>query len=352
MANIREQYWRYSLFVIILGLGAAIFFELRPYVGGLLGAMTIYVLLRSQMRHLTVRRRWRRSAAASLLLVEAVVCFLVPLTLIVWMFVDKVQDLTLDPQSLIGPIRNVSELIREKTGYDFLQDENISSAVSAITRIGQMFLQEIFDFGVNVVMLLFALYFMLIGGQRMEEYCCSLLPFDAAVTRDVMCEIRMIVRSNAIGIPLIALVQGAIAYVGYLVCGVGGALYWGVLTCFATILPVVGTALVWVPLALFLIVEHRWGAGVGLLVYGIVVVTQSDNVIRFVLQKKMADTHPVVTILGVLIGLPLFGFMGVIFGPLLLAMFVFFVHLFKREYLDGGESARLFIPDDPPFDRL
>ena len=192
--------------------------------------------------------------------------------------------------------------------------------VAVITRFGQAFLQGIFSFGVNIVMLLFVLYFMLIGGTRMENYCRAMLPFNATVARNVTNEIYMIVRSNAIGIPLIAVVQGSIAYAGYLVCGVPSALFWGVVTCFATILPVVGTALVWVPLA-------------------------ADNVIRFILQKRMADTHPLVTILGVLIGLPLFGFMGVIFGPLLLAMFVFFVHIFKRKYLDGAETARLFVPD-------
>lgn len=73
MRSIKEQYWRYSLFVIILVLGVLILIELMPYIGGLLGAMTIYVLLRQQMRYLTVHRKWRRSLAASLLLVEAVV---------------------------------------------------------------------------------------------------------------------------------------------------------------------------------------------------------------------------------------------------------------------------------------
>ena len=330
MRSVKEQYWRYSLFVIILVLGVVIFAELTPYIGGLLGAMTIYVLLRRQMRYLTVRRRWRRSLAASVLLVEAIVCFLIPLSGIVWMFVDKVQDFTLDPQSLISSIRHVSEQIRLRIGYDLLQDSNISSMVAVITRF---------------VMLLFVLYFMLIGGTRMENYCRAMLPFNATVARNVTNEIYMIVRSNAIGIPLIAVVQGSIAYAGYLVCGVPSALFWGVVTCFATILPVVGTALVWVPLAAYLAVEGSWGAAVGLMAYGVLVVTQSDNVIRFILQKRMADTHPLVTILGVLIGLPLFGFMGVIFGPLLLAMFVFFVHIFKRKYLDGAETARLFVPD-------
>ena len=306
MRSVKEQYWRYSLFVIILVLGVVIFAELTPYIGGLLGAMTIYVLLRRQMRYLTVRRRWRRSLAASVLLVEAIVCFLIPLSGIVWMFVDKVQDFTLDPQSLISSIRHVSEQIRLRIGYDLLQDSNISSMVAVITRFGQAFLQGIFSFGVNIVMLLFVLYFMLIGGTRMENYCRAMLPFNATVARNVTNEIYMIVRSNAIGIPLIAVVQGSIAYAGYLVCGVPSALFWGVVTCFATILPVVGTALVWVPLAAYLAVEGSWGAAVGLMAYGVLVVTQSDNVIRFILQKRMADTHPLVTILGVLIGMVFF----------------------------------------------
>ena len=317
---------------------------MTPYIGGLLGAMTIYVLLRRQMRYLTVRRRWRRSLAASVLLVEAIVCFLIPLSGIVWMFVDKVQDFTLDPQSLISSIRHVSEQIRLRIGYDLLQDSNISSMVAVITRFGQAFLQGIFSFGVNIVMLLFVLYFMLIGGLRMETYCREILPFDRCAARSVMREIHMIVRSNAIVIPLLAVSQGVVAYVGYLAFGVPEPLFWGVLTCFATILPIVGTALVWLPLAAYMSLDGNWGQGVGLVMYGTLVVTQVDNLVRMVMQKKMADVHPLITIFGVFIGLSLFGFMGVIFGPLMLAMFVFCVNVFKRRYLDGLPDRELFQP--------
>ena len=345
MQAFKELYWRYSLFVLILGLGVTIFIELTPFLGGVLGAMTIYVLLRRQMHYLTACRKWRRSLAASLLLGEAVLCFLVPISLIVWMVVNQVQDIALAPESVVEPLKHIAALIHDKTGYNLWQEKNITSLVGVIPRLGQWVLGSIMDFGINIIVLLFVLYFMLIGGTRMENYCRAMLPFNATVARNVTNEIYMIVRSNAIGIPLIAVVQGSIAYAGYLVCGVPSALFWGVVTCFATILPVVGTALVWVPLAAYLAVEGSWGAAVGLMAYGVLVVTQSDNVIRFILQKRMADTHPLVTILGVLIGLPLFGFMGVIFGPLLLAMFVFFVHIFKRKYLDGAETARLFVPD-------
>lgn len=245
MQAFKELYWRYSLFVLILGLGVTIFIELTPFLGGVLGAMTIYVLLRRQMHYLTACRKWRRSLAASLLLGEAVLCFLVPISLIVWMVVNQVQDIALKPESIVEPLKHIAALIHEKTGYNLWQERNIASLVGVIPHLGQWVLGSIMDFGINIVVLLFVLYFMLIGGLRMEEYCREILPFNRDVGSSVMREVHMIVRSNAIGIPLLAVVQGIVAFVGYLVFNAPSPLFWGVLTCFATIIPIFGTALVW-----------------------------------------------------------------------------------------------------------
>ena len=340
MRAAKKLYWRYSLFVLILGLGTAIFVEIVPFIGGLLGAVTIYVLLRGQMYRLTECRRWRRSLAATLLLGEAVICFLGPLSLVVWMCVSKIQDISLDPQSIVVPLRRLAVLIRVSTGYDLWREENISLFVSQIPKLGRRVVGGILSFSVNVVVLLFVLYFMLIGGRRMEIYGRDLLPFSNSVARSVMREIRRIVRSNAIIIPLLALMQGGVAYAGYLLFKVPEPLFCGVLTGLATVIPVVGTALVWVPMAAYLGIDGHWGLAIGLLLYGVLVITQVDNVMRMVLQKKMDDTHPLVTIFGVVIGLSLFGFMGVIFGPLMLSMFIFCVRIFKAKYLDGISDRR------------
>lgn len=139
--------------------------------------------------------------------------------------------------------------------------------------------------------------------------------------------------------------QGVVAFVGYLVFNAPSPLFWGVLTCFATIIPIFGTALIWLPLAGYMALTGDWGPAIGLLLYGGLVVTHVDNVVRFIMQKKMADTHPLVTIFGVFIGLSLFGFMGVIFGPLMLEMFVFCVNIFKKKYLDGTSYKQLFVPE-------
>ena len=330
----KEQYWKYSLIVIILFMGIIIFRQITPFLGGLLGALTIYILVRGQMRYLVEKRKLKRSLSALLITAETIFVFLIPLGLTVWMVVNKLQDINLDPQTYIAPIQQVAEFIKEKTGYDVLGKDTLTFIVSILPRIGQIIMESISSLAINLFVMIFVLYFMLIGGKKMEAYVNDILPFNETNTQEVIHEINMIVRSNAIGIPLLAIIQGGVAMIGYLLFGTPNILMLGFLTCFATIIPMVGTALVWFPVAAYLAISGDWFNAIGIAAYGAIVVSQSDNLIRFILQKKMADTHPLITIFGVVIGLPLFGFMGVIFGPLLLSLFFLFVDMFKKEYLD------------------
>ncbi|WP_099147297.1 AI-2E family transporter [Bacteroides sp. KFT8] len=330
----KEQYWKYSLIVIILFMGVIIFRQITPFLGGLLGALTIYILVRGQMNHLVEKRKLKRSISALLITAETIFVFLIPLGLTVWMVANKLQDINLDPQTYIAPIQQVAEFIKEKTGYDVLGKDTLSFIMSILPRIGQIIMESISSLAINLFVMIFVLYFMLIGGKKMEAYVNDILPFNETNTQEVIHEINMIVRSNAIGIPLLAIIQGGVAMIGYLLFGAPNILMLGFLTCFATIIPMVGTALVWFPVAVYLAISGDWFNAIGLFGYGAIVVSQSDNLIRFILQKKMADTHPLITIFGVVIGLPIFGFMGVIFGPLLLSLFFLFVDMFKKEYLD------------------
>ena len=332
--SVKEQYWRYSLIAIIIVLGIVLFQQITPFLGGLLGALTIYILVRKQMIRLTTKRKMKRSTAALLITTEAVFFFLIPISLVVRMLVDKLQNLNLDPQSIIAPIEEIAGIIKSKTGYDVLGSDTTSFIVSALPRIGQAVMGGISSFVINLFVLVFVLYFMLIGGIKMETYVNAILPFNATNTEHVIHEINMIVRSNAIGIPLLAVIQGGVAMIGYFIFGAPNALLLGFLTCFATVIPMVGTGLIWFPVAVYMALTGDWPNAIGLAAYGGIIVSQLDNLIRFILQKKMADTHPLITIFGVVIGLSLFGFMGVIFGPLLLSLFFLFVDMFKREYLD------------------
>ena len=331
--SVKEQYRKYSLITIILGLGLLLFLKMTPFMGGILGACTIYIMVRDQMLYLTQKKKIRKSVTAIILLIEAILCFLVPLSLAVWLLISKLQTVNVDTATFVDTITNLADWIRRKTEYDLLSKENISSIASILPGLGQFLMGGISSFAVNLFVLVFVLYFMLIGGTKMEQYIYELLPFSDSNKKHVMNEINMIVRANAIGIPLLAIIQGAIATLGYYLFDAPSALLFGFLTCFATVIPIVGTTLVWFPLAAYMAISGDWPHAIGLLLYCGLIVTNIDNLIRFILQKKMADTHPLITIFGVVIGLSLFGFMGVIFGPLLISIFILCVNIFKEQYL-------------------
>lgn len=334
--NLKEKYWRYSLIAIILLLGITIFWKMTPFLGGLLGASTLYILLRGQAFYLTEKRHWKKWVMAIVLLFETLLLCLIPLALIVWLLVSKFKAINLDPQGLLVPIQHVADLIQEKTGYDLLSRGNINAFVSVIPKIGQALMGSIGSFVINVLVLLLILYFMLASGRKMENYVKEILPFNRRNKKDILHEFYMIVRSNAIGVPVLAVLQGAAASLGYYIFGAPEVLLWGVVSAFATIIPVLGVGLVWIPLVLYLGATGHWGMGIGLAAYCLAVVSNIDNLVRSMLQRKMADTHPLITIFGVIIGLSLFGFMGVIFGPLILAIFVLCVEIFRAEYLENG----------------
>lgn len=344
--TVKEQYWKYALITIIILLCVILFSEFRPFLSGILGACTVYVLVRKHMTYLTDKKRFKKSLAAALVLIETILCFLVPAFLVVWLIVNKVQNVHLDPTDLINSIQDFIHLVKEKTGYDIFSKENISGIAAYSTKIGQTIVGEISNFIINTIVMLFVLYFMLVSGREMEAYIHDILPFSDKNKNYVLKNVNVMVVSNAVGIPLLAVIQGAIATLGYIIFGAPNPVLFGFLTCFATIIPFIGTSLVWFPLAAYLALTGDWPNALGLAAYALLIISNVDNLIRFMLQKKMANIHPLITVFGVIIGLSLFGFWGVIFGPLLLSLFFLFVGIFKAEYLDGDEKK---IIQDPNF---
>jgi len=331
----KDKYFRYSLIILILVLGWFVVSGLWTFVNGLLGAFTVYVLVREQMNYLTEKRKMKDIFAAALILLEVTACVFVPLYFMVWILIGKIQVVNIDITQLINTVKHFISLIQERTGYDLLSISNIETATAFLTKGVQFIIGQVSSLIVTTVVMLFLLYFMLISRKSIESYVLALLPFNEKNKKKVTAEIHGMVRSNAIGIPLLAIIQGIIAVIGYWAAGVPSFFIFGALTAFATIVPLIGTGIVWFPLVIYLALTGNWIAAIGLAAYCGIILINVDNVIRFVLQKKLADTHPLITVFGVILGLGLFGFWGIIFGPLLLSMFFLLINIFKREYLDN-----------------
>jgi len=331
----KEKYFKYSLVALIILLGWLIMSGLWSFVNGLLAAFTVYVMVNGQMTYLTEKRKMKNVLAAILILIEVIACVCVPLYILVWALVTKIQYVNVDISQLIETGKHFVTLVDERTGYDVLNVSNVETAASYLTKSVQFIIGQVGGLLITTVVMIFLLYFMLISSREMEKYVFNLLPFHDENKHAVTREVHHIVLSNAIGIPLLALLQGVVAILGYWAAGVPSSILFGVLTAFASIIPIIGTSVVWFPLVVYLALTGNWIAAIGLLAYCAIIVFNIDSVFRFVLQKKMADTHPLITIFGVILGIKFFGFWGVIFGPLLMSLFFLLVNMFKKEYLDG-----------------
>ncbi|MDR1602899.1 MAG: AI-2E family transporter [Tannerella sp.] len=334
MTTTKEHYWKYSLIVLILLLGCLIVAKLWMFVNGLLGAFTIFVLVRRQMIYLTEKLRLKKPFAASLILLEVAACIIVPVYFLMWVLLGKVQGVNIDISALAQTVRHFDELVREKLGYTLFNADIINAATGYLSKGIQVLVSQISGLFITTLTLVFLLYFMLVDYHGIERYIYDLLPFNDANRKNVASEIYRLVRSNAIGIPLLAVIQGMVAYAGYLVFGVPSAFLMAILTCFATIVPLVGTGIVWVPVVVYMALTGNWAGAAGLTVYSCVILINIDNFFRFILQKKLADTHPLITVFGVIFGIAVFGFWGVVFGPLLLSLFFLLINILKREYLE------------------
>ena len=186
----------------------------------------------------------------------------------------------------------------------------------------------------NLTIALFGLFYLLLRPHETWQAVQPYIPFSAKNTEKLRQRFRDVTTSTIIGTGLTAAIQGTLIGLGFWMTGLSHAVFWGVVTMVFAILPVVGSGLVWIPGALVLILDHRAGPGVLLALWGAVVVGNADYVVRPMVFRRWANIHPLVTLLGALAGVPYFGILGLLIGPLGLSYFFELVKMYREEYLE------------------
>ncbi|HVI48297.1 MAG TPA: AI-2E family transporter [Chitinophaga sp.] len=319
--------------LLILFLAVLLFMELYTFFPGFLGAVTLYVMCRKWMFRLVEKRKWKPTLAAALLMVLSFLIILLPVGMLINMLTAKVAYAVNHSSELISAIKQVNHQVQESMGINLLSDGRLQKLQESITSFLPGFLGATFNTLTAIAIMYFILFFMLVNGHKMEAALYEYIPLKEKNVERLGKEFNTLVFANALGIPLIAVIQGIVSLIGYLVFGVPQPFFWFIVTCFTAMLPVIGAAAVYVPMGIYLLATGNTWQGLAVLIYGFGVVGISDNVARFLLAKKIADVHPLITIFGVIIGVSLFGFIGLIFGPLLISMFILLLEIYSNEYL-------------------
>jgi len=167
------------------------------------------------------------------------------------------------------------------------------------------------------------------------------IPFSASSAELLRERFRAVTISTVIGTGVTATIQGTLVGGAFAVTGLPNAAFWGVVTVVFAILPVVGSGLVWIPAAIALYVDGSHLAAAGMVAFGAVIVGNVDNVIRPIVFRRWAQTHPLITVLGAFAGVRYLGLLGLLIGPLALSYFFELVRMYNEEYvsLSGEDRA-------------
>lgn len=325
--------------VIIVLLGLLLFLELYTFLPALLGAITLYIVMRKWMFYLTLKKKWRKGWTAALLMFLSLIVILLPIGVLVNMLTSKITFAVQHSNELMTALKKVVADIEQQFDIEIASEENINKLGNFLTNSIPRLLGATFNTLGSIFFMYFILYFMLVNGRKMEGNIYEHIPLKDSNVDLLGKEVRNMVLSNAVGIPLIAVMQGVVALIGYLIIGVKEPWFWFVVTCICAMLPVVGAALAYVPLAIIFFANGDTGRGIAMLAFGFGVVGLVDNIFRFTLAKRIGNVHPLVTVFGVIIGLSVFGFIGLIFGPLLISLFLLLLRIYSNEFITKQRDA-------------
>lgn len=326
-----NPFFRQLLFLsVLVVIGLVIFRQLDFFVGAFLGATTLYVVLRGTLFRLTEKRRWKPWIASAALVTAASIVLLGIGYLIFEVIASEIPNV--NTTQLVEGFYRLIDKINDLVGYRVISGKLLAESRDFITRFASMLINTTYSFAANIFLMLVILYFMLAAGRRMETNLLRYAPFSGKSLNLIQREAKNMIFSNAVGIPVIMVAQAATAAVFYWIVGIHNVLFWAFLTGIFGLVPMLGTALVTVPLSIYLLSTGAVWQGIVLLGGAILVIANVDNVCRIFLMKKAADTHPLIVIFGVILGIPLFGFWGIIFGPLLISGFLLLIKIYYFEY--------------------
>jgi len=323
-----------SLIILLVYLAIK---ELFIFLPGLLGALTLYILSRASYFQLVFNRKWKKGWAAGLFIIYYLFLIGLPVFLAITLISPKINTFLEDPNATINAAKQSLSTIQQKLGFKFISENTVANTLGKLTAFIPSVLNSTANLISNLAIMLFILFYMLYNGREIERVLNRLIPLKQENINMLASETKKIVKANALGIPLISIIQGFTATLGYFIFGVDEWGLWGFLTGIFAFFPVVGTMVVWVPLVIYTYaIGDTWQA-TGLLLYSILVTGNVDYLARITLLKKMGNVHPVITILGVLVGLGLFGFVGLIFGPLVVNYIIVLFKIYMNEFIENAE---------------
>jgi len=316
---------------LILILAIAIAMALAPFLSGLLGAAVLYVVFVNPYRRL--ERFLKPGIAASVILVVALAVIALPVTWLIGVVIDQAPD-------ALRRVRDSDVLARVGGGQLRLGNLDIGAEIAkAGSALLTWLSSNLIAFAggatsalLNIVIAFFGLYYMLRSGTQMWAEARSYIPFSPRTADALRDRFFGVTEATLLGTALVGVSQGTLVGMAFWLVGLSNPLFWGAVTAFASILPVLGSGLVWLPATFVLLAQNRLGAAALMVVIGAGIASNLDNLIRPLVYKRVSNIHPMITLVGAFAGVRYFGLLGLLLGPLAIAYLFELLHFYREEY--------------------
>jgi predicted PurR-regulated permease PerM len=319
--------------IIIAGLGVGIGAAVLPFLFGLLGApilAAIFSPLHDRLLRLTGPRR-----AAGIVVAAGVVAIFLPAIGVSLLLFSELPVVLASPDldrllaSLatihLGPLDFGAQLATASSDF-----------VGWLSRQAMALLGSLSFVAINLLIAFLGLYFLLREGDKPWQYARRHLPFSEVTSERLRVRFHKLTRATILGIGATALAQGLVVGGTFALVGLGHPMLWGTVTGVVSVLPILGSSLVWVPGTLLLLADHRYGDATVLGLVGAIVASNIDNLIRPLIFRRVSDVHPLIAVVGAFAGMRYFGLLGLLLGPLALVYFIELVRAYDHDFRDIG----------------
>lgn len=336
------------LMILLLSLLIACYFIFRSFLVEIIVATILVTIFYPAYEQLTNKLKGRRNTASFLMCFLVVLLVIVPLINFIIFSAHESNNAYTETVNFINN-NNIEEVISNSVlnKLSFL-NVDISAlkefATGLVQKVGVLFYQGAskFVFGatgfmISMIWIIITMFFFFIDGSKMLGKVMLWTPLPNKYDRAIYTKFKDVSYSIIISTFVTAIVQGILGAIAFLIVGLP-AFFAGVFMAIFSLIPYVGTAIIWLPTSIFLLVSGSIWQGVFMLIWGGAVIGMSDNLIRAYLIKDKAQVHPIFIIFSIIGGISLFGFWGIVFGPLIISLTVTILHIYEMEFADVLEK--------------
>ncbi|MFB9841439.1 AI-2E family transporter [Mucilaginibacter ginsenosidivorans] len=325
----------------IIILACFLLYALSGLFSSILGAIILFTLFRPMYIGLAEKRGWNKTLVALLIIFISLIVIVIPFLALSIMVIQKISGLTRDSLPIQDWIYKIDIFSSQHLNQPKLAENTLQKASEYIAQLFPSILSSAVNIIITLLVMYFLLYFMFTQIREFEKGVLKFAPFREQHALKFAETLHNATYSNVLGQGIIAFVQGTLLAMGFYAFGIPDPIFWGVIGMFISFLPVVGAPTLTIPASIVLFANDHTMKGIFLLAYGLLFIGNVDNVLRMIINKRVGNTHPLITVIGVFIGIPLFGILGLVFGPLLLSYFLLLVEIYETNRMAAERLDRI-----------